>query len=296
MHQQSSKHRWIAIFLCLLLITLRAPTAWAAGKAVEPTSTGSPCNTVNHPMPWENNSEFQQAVSKAGTHIRLASFTATLYDPLPGELFNVGHAAELLAGTVIQPGETFSQNGVLGPYTLDKGYQKGPTYSGNRVITTVGGGVCKIASVTYNVVRLSNLQVMDRHNHSLTVPYVPPGQDATVYYGSRDFRFRNNTAGPVLLWARTYGNTLYMALYGQQVPPKITWQHQILKQLKTYTIYHYKRSLAPGTESVIAPGQDGIIVRSWIIIEHFNGKVEKKDLGRNYYAPSPRVVEKGPRQ
>lgn len=286
----------LTLFLCSLLMTVSPSTAWAADKPVHPASTGSPCNTVNLPMPWETSPEFQMAISKAGTHIRMASFTATLHDPLPGELFNVGHAAKLLSGTVIQPGEVFSQNQTLGPYTLGKGYQKGPTYSGNRVITTVGGGVCKIASAAYNVVRLSNLQVVQRHNHSLTVPYVPPGQDATVYYGSRDFRFRNNTAGPVLLWARTYGNTLYMALYGQQVPPRVTWQHQVLKELKTHTIYQYKPGLAPGTEVVAAPGQDGIIVRSWITVEHFNGKVEKKDLGRNYYAPSPRIIEKGPRQ
>ena len=287
--------RW-SIILCLILAATCTPAAWAAGNPTRPVSTGSPCNTINQPMPWEKSPEFQKAIAKAGTNIRMASFTATLYDPLPGELFNVGHAAKLLSGTVVHPGEIYSQNKTLGPYTMSKGYQKGPTYSGNRVITTVGGGVCKVASVTYNIVRLSNLQVTERHNHSLTVPYVPPGQDATVYYGSRDIKFRNNTSGPVLLWARTIGNTLFFGLYGQQLPPKVTWQHETLKQLKTHTIYQYNRNLAPGIETVVAPGQDGIVVRSWITIEHFNGKVEKKDLGRNYYEPSPRIIEKGPRQ
>lgn len=245
---------------------------------------------------WENSPEFQKAISLTGTHIRMASFSATLKDPLPGELFNVSHAAKILSGTVVQPGEVLSQNQTLGPYSLAKGYQKGPTYSGNVVITTIGGGVCKIASVMYNVVRLSNLQVIERHNHSLTVPYVPPGQDATVYFGSRDFKFRNNSAGPVMLWARTYGNTLYMAIYGQQLPPEVAWRHKTLRILKTQTIFQYNPSLPRGTEKTTAPGQDGIIVRSWVTIKHMNGKAFTRDMGRDFYSPSPRIIEKGPRE
>lgn len=264
-----------------LIILPKPPAGWAA--------------SADSSIPWESTPEFQKAISKAGTHIRMASFTATLKDPLPGELFNVGHAADLLSGTVVQPGETYSQNETLGPYTMNKGYKKGPTYSGNMVITTIGGGVCKIASVSYNVVVLSNLQVITRHNHSLTVPYVPPGQDATVYYGSRDFKFRNNSAGPVMLWAKAYGNTLRMALYGQQLPPKVQWGHKTLKELKTSTIYHYNPQLPPGMDKVVAPGQDGIVVNSWLTIRYFNGQEETRKLGRDYYSPSPRIVERGPR-
>lgn len=246
-------------------------------------------------IPWENTPEFQQAVSDADTPVRMAYYSATLKDPLPGELFNVSHAADKLSGTIVKQGEIFSQNQTLGPYTQAKGYQKGPTYSGGKVITTVGGGVCKIASLLYNIVRLSNLQVIERHNHSLTVPYVPPGQDATVYYGSRDFKFKNNSKGPVLIWAKTYGNTLFMALYGQQAPPKVTWHHETLKKLKTSTIYNFNPNLPPGTEKVVAPGQEGIVVRSWLIIRYPNGREEIKILGKDYYSPSPRIIERGPR-
>ncbi len=245
-------------------------------------------------IPWEKTPEFQETLGKAGIHLRMAAFTATLKEPLPGELFNVGHAADMLCGTVIRPGEVFSQNRTLGPYTLDKGYQKGPTYAGDRIITTIGGGVCKISSVLYNVVTLSNLQVIERHNHSLTVPYVPSGQDATVYYGSRDFKFRNTSAGPVLLWAKTYGHTLRMALYGQQLPPEVQWHHRTLKILPASTIYQFNPNLPPGLEKVTAPGQDGIIVRTRLVIKYFNGREESRDLGRDYYSPSPRIVERGP--
>ncbi len=295
-------------FLHALAVLLAVLTAAVPAAAVAPFISAVPCQAAagqnaesqNKPVPWdktppwEKTPEFQKAAAGAGTHIRMAYFTATLRDPLPGELFNVSHAADTLAGTVVQPGEVFSQNMALGPYTEGKGYKKGPTYSGSTVITTIGGGVCKIASVLYNVVTLSNLQVVSRHNHSMTVPYVPPGQDATVYYGSYDFRFRNNSAGPVLLWAKTYGHTLCMGLYGQQLPPQVTWHHNTLKKIKAHTIYRYNPDLPPGQQKTVFPGQDGIVVRSWLTIRHHDGSSETKELGRDYYSPCPQVIEKGP--
>lgn len=279
----------LTLMVCLTMVVTIC-VANLPGQAVGSIPVG------NNSIPWEDSPEFKTVISKAGTHIRMSSFTATLKDPLPGELFNVGHAADLLSGTIVQPGEIFSQNTKLGPYTINKGYQKGPTYSGNRVITTVGGGVCKIASVLYNNARLCNLQIVERHNHSLTVPYVPPGQDATVYYGSRDIKFRNNTAGPVMIWAKTYGHTLRMAFYSQQLAPKVTWRHETLRNLKTSTVYHFNPDLSPGTEKIVAPGQEGIVVKSWLNIKYSNGEEETKELGRNYYSPSPRIVERGPRR
>ncbi|WP_238472951.1 VanW family protein [Desulforamulus profundi] len=97
------------------------------------------------------------------------------------------------------PGKIFSQNNTIGPYTSYKGYQTGPTYAGCNVTRTVGGGVCKIASLLYNVATLSDLKVIMRSPHSMTVPYVSPGQDATVFYGVKDFRFINDTEGPVVI-------------------------------------------------------------------------------------------------
>ncbi|MHB9095567.1 MAG: VanW family protein [Eubacteriales bacterium] len=287
--------KWSVLLICGLAAAVLAG-AWLTSPSSCSAANLNGTGDNQSVIPWESSPEFQQAASIAGIHIRMASFVATLKDPLPGELFNVGHAANTLSGTVVRPGEIFSQNRTLGPYTLAKGYKKGPTYSGNMVITTIGGGVCKIASVMYNVVRLSNLQVVERHNHSLTVPYVPPGQDATVYFGCRDFKFMNTTAGPVMLWARTYGNTLYMALYGQQLPPKVTWHHKTLKNIKTLTIYQFNPNLPPGTERISASGQDGIVVKSWLTVRYHNGKEITRDLGKDYYAPSPRVIERGPRK
>ncbi|TDA70128.1 MAG: hypothetical protein D9V47_02955 [Clostridia bacterium] len=225
----------------------------------------------------------------------MAAYKATLPDPIQNERYNIALAADMLAGTVVQPGEVFSQNRCVGPYTQARGFRAGPTYSGGRITTTTGGGVCKIASLLYNVAVLSNVEIVERHPHSLTVPYVPPGQDATVSYGTYDFRFRNNTGGPILIWAKNTGDTLYMAFYGQKKPPRVRWHHETLRDIQTWTEYHYNPTLPTGSQRVVMPGQAGIVVRSWITIETAKGEIIRKDLGVDSYDPSPRIVEKGPR-
>lgn len=245
------------------------------------------------PKPWENNPNFKETISENGTFELMGEYQATLKDPLPGEMYNVSHAANMLAGTVIQPGEIFSQNKKLGPYEIYKGYQEGPMYKGTNIVKSTGGGVCKIASLLYNVATLSNMQIIERYNHSMTVPYVPPGQDATVYYGVKDFRFKNITKGPIVIWAQTVDNTLHMAIYGQEKPPKVTWHHKTLKHIKYWDVYRNNPELPKKTQKVIIPGQDGFIVSTWLTIEYPDGKKETKKLWKDYYNPLPQLIEKG---
>jgi len=245
-------------------------------------------------LPWEVDPRVEILKSVYDTPVLMAYYGATLHDPLPGENYNISHAAQMLAGTVVWPGRIFSQNGTIGPYTKARGYKEGPMYAGVHIVSSEGGGVCKIASVLYNVATLCNLRVVERHAHSMTVPYVPPGQDATVVFGSFDFRFQNTTSNPILIWAVMLGNTLYIAFYGRERPPVVTWHHETLKRSQFATIRRYNPSLPPGTERESVPGQEGIVVRSWLTIAGPDGKVSRRNLGTDCYDPGPRVIEYGP--
>lgn len=244
---------------------------------------------------WENDRKFHEFCAKTKISTRMAAFQTTLPDPLPGEEYNVALAADRLAGIILEPGEIFSMNSRLGPYNEAKGYREGPTYMGGRVVKTIGGGVCKIASTLYNVTVLANLQIIQRNHHGMQVPYVPPGQDATVYYGAKDFIFRNNAENPVFLWADTKDNTLFIAIYGRSKPPEVRWHHRTLKRFPTYTVYRYRRNMQPSEKKIIVPGADGLIVRSWLTIHYPDGKVETKSRGVSYYNPLPEIVEVGDR-
>ncbi len=243
-------------------------------------------------VPWEDDIQFVKACEDNTTTVMLAAYRTVLKDPLPGEEENVHLAARMLAGMVIKSGESFSQNGAIGPYVESRGFRKGPTYVGSRLTTTIGGGVCKIASTLYNVTILSNLEVVERYCHSMPVPYVPYGQDATVSYGSRDFKFRNNTSGPLLIWAQGIDNILYIAFYGQKESPLVKWHHQTLEVQKAPKIYRTNSELDAGTEKVAVEGMDGATVKSWVTIVADDGTETTRNLGISYYKPMPYIIER----
>ena len=243
-------------------------------------------------MPWEADREFIKARLRNDTNVLLGGYKTVLKDPLPGEEYNVHLAATLLAGIVIKPGEVFSQNAAIGPYTEEKGFEKGPTYVGTNLAVTIGGGVCKVASTLYNVAVLSNLKIIERHNHSMPVPYVPYGQDATVSYGSKDIRFRNDTGSDIMIWARGIDNVLYMAFYGSRPGPEVEWEHEVLEIRKAPVLYKTNPELGPDVQNLLVEGMDGAVVKSWIIISTKNS-IEKKYMGKSDYKPMPHLVEKG---
>lgn len=257
-----------------------------------PTVKSSPRQRSS--LPWENEIRFQHSIMSNNTSILMAEYHVTLPQPTPGEMHNIRLAAKELAGTVIMPGEIFSQNKSLGPYSGDNGYKEGPIFKGNQIVDSMGGGVCKVASLLYNLAVMSNLPIVERHSHSLTVPYVPPGQDATVFYGIKDLRFINNTGGPIVIWAATIENTLYIALYGVDKPPSVTWRHDISQSIDYWTIYRSNPALPPGTEKIIVSGQDGCLVRSQVVVDHGNGQVEQIMLGESRYNVLPQIIERGP--
>jgi vancomycin resistance protein VanW len=244
-------------------------------------------------LPWETNQRFQIQTAAKKMRVRMAAFQTTLPDPLPGEEYNVALAADLLAGKIIKPGEIFSMNHSVGPYSKVRGFQDGPAYYGTEVIKVTGGGVCKIASTLYNVTTLANLKIIERNPHSMPVPYVPPGQDATVSSSNKDFRFMNDSREPILIWADTKGNTLYIAIYGRRKPPKVIWHHEILSHKPARIFYRKNRNLRPGEERTIIPGADGVVVKSWLTVKYLDGRIENKNLGVDYYNPLPHVIEKG---
>ena len=242
-------------------------------------------------LPWVDEKVFIDKKSEAGANVLLGAYRTVLRDPLPGEEFNVHLAAQMLAGRTVKPGEVFSQNGSIGPYTSDKGFQKGPTYVGTTLTTTIGGGVCKIASTLYNVTVLSNLEIVERYAHSMPVPYVPYGQDATVAYGAKDFRFRNNTASTIMIWAQGIDNVLYIAFYGGKPSPAVEWKHEVLETRKAPKNYKINPSLEGDNERVILEGMDGAVVKSWVQVTDDQG-TKTKYMGLSDYRPMPYIIEK----
>ena len=105
---------------------------------------------------------------------------------------NLKLAASKVNGTVVLPGQTFSYNAVVGERTIAAGYKEAAVYQDGQVVQGLGGGICQISSTLYNAALYANLDIVERRNHQFVPSYVGAGRDATVVYGSQDFKFKNN--------------------------------------------------------------------------------------------------------
>ena len=244
-------------------------------------------------MPWQDNLEFLAYQNMYDTHIMLGGYKTILLDPLPGEEYNVGICSRYLKGIVIKPGGRFSFNDMVGPYNKVRGFMEGPTYAGTTLIKSTGGGVCKVATTLYNAAILGNLDIIERYNHTMPVSYVEYGQDASVAYDYKDLKLANSNTYPVLIWAESIGDTLYIGIYGREKPPAIEWRHEISGVKVPVTIYKKNPALKEGEVKELVKGMEGKTVKSWVHIFYNDGREKIKYMGISIYEPLPCMVEIG---
>lgn len=126
---------------------------------------------------------------------------------IPGAINNVILSAQLVNGVIINPGDTFSFNDVVGPRTLARGFawSESISWTGKKYdrIRDVGGGVCRTATAIHQAAKKVGLKIVERHNHSIPVEYAVPGEDAAVWYGTWDYRFQNNQEMPIRIVTST---------------------------------------------------------------------------------------------
>ena len=119
-----------------------------------------------------------------------------------------------LDGLILQPGEDFSYNQAVGERTAERGYMAAPAYSGDRLVDSIGGGVCQGSSTLYNCVLIADLEVTNRLCHGGTISYLPLGLDATVNWGTTDFCFRNSANFPIMIKAEVSDGYVRMKILG----------------------------------------------------------------------------------
>lgn len=129
---------------------------------------------------------------------------------------NLELAAAAINGTILRPGETFSFNGIVGERTSEKGYKGAPAYVGGDTVDQLGGGVCQVASTIYYCTLMADLEIVDREEHMYAASYVPMGMDATINWGTIDFKFRNNTSHPIRIDTWAEDGEVHVSLMGTE--------------------------------------------------------------------------------
>lgn len=215
---------------------------------------------------------------------------------------NVRISGDACDGVILMPGEEFSYNNTTGSRSEDKGYLPAGIYVGGRSEEGIGGGTCQVSSTIYYAVLHTTLEIVERHDHQFAVSYLPEGTDATVYFGSLDFRFKNNTNYPIKIDTRSYDQggkrKLAVTIYGtnedgRYALPEST-VYDVVEPTRTYVA---DETIPQGTTKV---DQDqnpytGRKARTYRCIYEQNGTlVEKEDLGVSKYKMRPEIVYYNP--
>ncbi len=208
---------------------------------------------------------------------------------------NVELAASKINGIILAPGESFSFNERVGARTKSAGYLEAPVFVNGESVQGTGGGVCQVSSTLYSAVLYADLKVIERHNHSISVTYVPKGQDATVSYGTLDFKFENNTEQPIKISASSGGGKLTISIYGTkpsvEKTVKITGDVTSTKEPTIEEIFD--TTLATGTKKVLSAGKTGYTVETTRIVIENGKEVKREKMNRSTYKMVPTKVAVG---
>ena len=227
---------------------------------------------------------------------QLATFT-TRYDASDKDrTTNLVLACQKINGKVIMPGATFSYNEALGPRTASAGYKNAKIYSSGEVIDGIGGGICQISSTLYNSALMSDMEIVERRNHQFVTSYVGAGRDATVVYGSTDFKFKNTRTYPVKIVASAKSGIATVSIYGiKEADREYTYSFstKTISTIPYTTKYVEDSSLAPGKEVVKQKGANGLVTETYMT-KMLNGKViSTKLLSKDTYSAMQRIIRRG---
>lgn len=262
--------------------------AAAAAKKVN-SGTAAQVKVTTH-MP-EKTSDALRSRLFTGT---LASYSTRYNKSKVNRSANVELAARRINGTVLLPGDVFSYNDIVGKRTAENGFKNAPVYENGKSVDGIGGGVCQVSTTLYSAVLYADLEIVKRQNHSLTVSYVPLGQDATVVDGAIDFQFKNNTDTPIRIDSSAGGGSISISLVGTPVSGKsVKLIHETTATVAPTEKEVNDPSLPSGTRKVTSQGKTGYTISSTKIVYMDGKEISRKSLGNSKYKMVPTEVSIG---
>ncbi len=235
--------------------------------------------------------------------LRATAYTAISTTSTENRNKNIIRACELMNGTVIAPGESFSFNGVVGKRTAKRGFYPAIEYAYGEQRDGYGGGVCQVSSTIYIAAVRSGMEITKREQHSQEVNYTTYGLDATVNYDGKviDFRFRNNTSSNIYIVAKVQfdpkidkkHDIVRIDIYGEALPTGVKYEleaavtEELLPNPEPELIQDKEGKYALYTDEMVEKrkASNGCLVDSWRVT-YLNGEeVERVHMYTDRYDP-----------
>ncbi len=229
---------------------------------------------------------FRDVLGEARTHVGGTSARRS----------NVKLSAAAINGYVMNSGDVFSYNGVVGQRTAARGYQAAPAYVQGETVDEIGGGICQTSSTLYLACLRSNLEITERYAHRYVPAYITAGMDATVSWGGPDYKFTNNSLYPIKIVTTYENNYLTVRILGTNVDgTSVKMTNEWLSTTPYETVYEDDPTLAPGTEKVKTTPYTGYKYRTYRNVYDANGKLISSTYeATSDYKSRNKVILRGP--
>jgi vancomycin resistance protein YoaR len=238
-----------------------------------------------------------------GFSFPLAEYACPLINPpsqrglFENKIHNIQLAISRIAPPVLQPGQVFSfWDAALAP-TAENGYREGAMFINRQVKTSLGGGLCQLSGLIYNLALLSGCKIIERYNHSIDAygedRYIPLGRDATVAYGRKNLRFRNPYDFAIYFDLHVDELHAWGNVRGEQpLKNQIRIETTLLRTIPSANRWVADTTLPLDQQNSI-PGLTGKVVKAWRVFEHEGHPPRREYLSRDRYASTPVHIHYG---
>lgn len=227
---------------------------------------------------------------------KIAEFSTSFKGSAPGRVNNIRLSAKAFKGILLMPGDELSYNETTGPRRADAGYQEAPVILNGELTPGMGGGVCQTSTTLYNALLLADLEIIERHPHSMPPAYVPRGTDGAVATGYLDLRFKNNFEYPIYIDSELIGTRVYFYIYGdmkgRDYTVKIDTEHHATIPFKVHE--KLDPSLPPGTRELVQEGRTGYKVSTYKSIVKNGEVISRVRISSDYYKERDFIYKVGP--
>ncbi len=228
----------------------------------------------------------------------LGTFTTSYSTSGSSRSANVANGANLINGCLLYPGDEFSAYEAVAPFTEANGYYMAGSYLNGRVVDSLGGGICQVSTTLYNAVLQAELEVTERHNHSMIVTYVDPSADAAIAESSgKDFKFVNNMEYPIYIEGfTTPEKKITFTIYGVETREsnrEVVYESVVLERTVPEEEVIYPDASLPLGYCSVQSAHIGYRAELWKVVKVDGVEVSREQINSSSYMKAPRSATVG---
>ncbi|MEP7187990.1 MAG: VanW family protein [Roseiflexaceae bacterium] len=203
---------------------------------------------------------------------------------------NIARATAMFDGVVVQPGQEYSFASA-GDFSEASGFVEGYAIVAGKLEKVVGGGLCQVSTTMFRAASNAGLEITRRSGHTYVVYFYENilGFDATVYTPDVDFRWRNDSPGPITMVtsADLDASTVTFELWGTSDGRMVSYEGPFIRNTVQPGVatWQYDKQLPAGTKKQLVHGRPGMDVNYLRTVKMPDGSIKHNDNYYTHYRP-----------